>query len=105
MDSIMHRPHSSFRCLGPPFTSRETVSPALWFSVTEPPWTRDISAILTELNIAGLHAQTVNDLLTVCVGAASQHVLRVSLVPEDEAKNFDTEVVAFWSQFVQRDAT
>ena len=29
------------------------------------------------------------------VGAASQHVLRMSFVPEEEAKNFDTQVTAF----------
>ena len=39
------------------------------------------------------------------VGAASQHVLRMSFVPEQEAKNFDTQVTAFWSQLIQRDAT
>ena len=32
---------------------------------------RDISAILAELNIAGFHAQTVNDLLTMYVLQAS----------------------------------
>ena len=66
---------------------------------------RDIPAILAELNIAGLHAQTINDLFTLYVGAASHHVLRMSLVTEDEAKSFDTEVVGFWSQLIQRDAT
>ena len=39
---------------------------------------RDISAIAAELVIAGLHAQTGNDLLTMDVCAASQHALRVS---------------------------
>ena len=34
------------------------------------------------------------------VGAVSQHVLRMSFVPEDEAKRFDTEVVGFWSQLI-----
>ena len=33
--------------------------------------------------------QTVNDLLTMYVGAASQHVFRMSFVPEQEAHNFD----------------
>ena len=56
---------------------------------------------LAELNAAS----TRNDLLTVYVDAASQHVLRMSFVPEDAAKRFDTEVVGFWSQLVQRDAT
>ena len=44
---------------------------------------RDISVTLAESNVAGLHAQTVNYLLP-----ASQHVLRMSCVPEDEAKRF-----------------
>ena len=38
------------------------------------------------------------------VGAASQHLLRMSFVPKQEAKIFDTEVTTFWSQFIQRDA-
>ena len=49
-----------------------------------------IATTLAELNAEGLSAQTVNDLLSMYVGAASQHVLRVSFVPEKEAKNFDT---------------
>ena len=48
-------------------------------------------------------AQTVNDLLTVYVGAASQHVLRMSFVPEREAQNFDTQVMTFESHLIQRD--
>ena len=39
------------------------------------------------------------------VGAASQHVLRMSFVPEEEAKNFDTQLTAFWPHFIQRDVT
>ena len=39
------------------------------------------------------------------VGVASQHVLRMSFVPEQEAKNFDTRATAFWSQLIQCDAT
>ena len=66
---------------------------------------RDISATLAELIAEGLDAQTVNDLLTMYVGAASQHVLRMSFVPEDEAKRFDTEVIGFWSHLVKRGAT
>ena len=66
---------------------------------------RDVSAALAELNAADLHEQTVNDLLTVYVRAASQHMLRVSCVPEDEAERSDTEVIGFWSQLIQRDAT
>ena len=47
--------------------------------------------------------QTVNDLLTMYVGAASQHVLRMSFVPEQEAQNFDRQVVTFWSHLMHRD--
>ena len=36
--------------------------------------------------------QTVNDLLTMYVGAASQHVLRMSFVSEQEAHNLDRQV-------------
>ena len=36
--------------------------------------------------LRGLNVQTVNDLLTMYVGCASQHVLRMSFVPEQEAQ-------------------
>ena len=49
--------------------------------------------------------QTVNSLLTVYGEAASQHALRMTFVPEAEAKNFGTEVVAFWSHLTGRGAT
>ena len=49
-----------------------------------------IATTLADLNAEGPNAQTVNDLLTMYVGAASQHVLRMSLVPEEEAENFWT---------------
>ena len=49
--------------------------------------------------------QTVNDLLTMYVGAASQHVLRMSFVSEQEAHNFDRQVMTFWSHLVHRDIT
>ena len=49
--------------------------------------------------------QTVNDLLTMYVGAASQHVLRMSFVPEQEAQNFDRQVITFWSHLMHRDIT
>ena len=49
------------------------------------------------------NVQTVNDLLTMYVGAASQHVLRMSFVPEQEAQNFDREVMTFWSRLMHRD--
>ena len=39
------------------------------------------------------------------VGAASQHVLRMSFVPEREADNFDRQVMTFWSHLIQRDIT
>ena len=40
-----------------------------------------IATTLADLNAEGLNAQAVNDLLTMYVGAASQHVLRMSFVP------------------------
>ena len=60
---------------------------------------------MRELNQAGLRMQTVNDLLTKYVGAASQHALRTTFVPETEALSFDTENVAYWSQLAGRDVT
>ena len=66
---------------------------------------RAIASTLAELSAEGLNAQTVEtNLLSMYGGAASQHVLRMSLPPEQEANNFDTEVVAFWSQLIQRTA-
>ena len=59
---------------------------------------RDISSSLAELNAEGLHAPIVNDLLIMYVGAASQDVLRMSFVLEDEAQRFDTEVIVFWRE-------
>ena len=47
-----------------------------------------IATTLADLNAEGLNAQTVNDLLTMYVGAASQHVPRTSVVLEREAQNF-----------------
>ena len=64
---------------------------------------QNISAILRELNQPGLKMQTVNALLTAYVGAASQHALRTTFVPEEEAKSFDAEIVAYWTQLVGRD--
>ena len=43
-----------------------------------------IATTLADLNAEGLNVQKVNDLLTMYVGAASQHVLRMSFVPEQE---------------------
>ena len=62
-----------------------------------------IATTLADLNAEGLNAQTVNDLLTMYVGAASQHVLRMSFVPEQEAQNFDRQVLTFWSRLMHRD--
>ena len=39
------------------------------------------------------------------VGAASQHVLRMSFLPEQEAHNFDRLVMTFWSLLMHRDIT
>ena len=64
---------------------------------------RSISAILRDLSQAGLKLQTVNDLLTMYVGAASQHALRTTFVPYEEAVRFDNEIVACWSQLADRD--
>ena len=62
-----------------------------------------IATSLADLNAEGLDVQTVNDLLTMYVGAASQHVLRMSFVSEQEAHNFDRHVVTFWSHLMHRD--
>ena len=62
-----------------------------------------IATTLADLNAEGLDVQTVNDLLTMYVGAASQHVLRMSFVPEQEAENFDRQVMTFWSRLMHRD--
>ena len=64
-----------------------------------------IATTLADLNAEGLNAQAVNDLLTMYVGAASQRVLRMSFLPEQEAYNFDRQVTTFWSHLIQRDIT
>ena len=65
-----------------------------------------IATTLADLNAEGLNVQTVNDLLTMYVGAASQLVLRMSFVPEQEAQNFDRQVLlTFWSRLMHRDIT
>ena len=66
---------------------------------------QNIATTLADLNAEGLNAQTVNDLLTMYVGAASQHVLRMSFVSEQEAHNFDRQVMTFWSHLMHRDIT
>ena len=76
---------------------------------SRPPWRKTtqrfqkIATTLADLNAEGLNVQAVNDLLTMFVGAASQHVLRMSFVPEQEAHNFDRQVITFWSHLIQRD--
>ena len=71
-----------------------------------------IATTLADLDAEGLNVQTVNDLLTVrtvndlltmYVGAASQRVLRVSFVPEQDAQNFDRQVITYWSRLMHRD--
>ena len=62
-----------------------------------------IATTPADLNAEGLDVRTVNDLLTMYVGAASQHVLRMSFVLEQEAQNFDRQVITFWSRLMHRD--
>ena len=62
-----------------------------------------IATTLADLNAEGLNVQTVNDLLAMYVGAASQHVHRMSFVPEQESQNFDRQVIAYWSRLMHRD--
>ena len=61
-----------------------------------------IATTLADFNAEGLNVQTVNDLLTMYVGA-SQHVLRMSFVLQQEALNFDRQVTSLWSRLIQRD--
>ena len=62
-----------------------------------------IATTLADLNAEGLNVQAVNDLLTMYVGETSQHVLRMSFVPEQEAHNFDRQVMTFWSRLMHCD--
>ena len=62
-----------------------------------------IATTLADLNAEGLNVQTVNHLLSMYVGAASQHVLRMSFVSEQEAQNFDRQVITYWSRLMHRD--
>ena len=86
-----------------------TLSPALLFWVSRSPWRKQYNAFrklpphLQTLMLEGLNVQTVNDLLTMSVGAASQHVLRMRFVPEQEAQNFDRQVITYWSRLMHRD--
>ena len=63
---------------------------------------QNISAILRELYQAGLKMQTVNDLLTVYVGAAIQHTLRTT---RSGVLLFRRRNCACRSQLVGRDTT
>ena len=62
-----------------------------------------IATAFADLNAEGLNAQAVNDLLTMYLDPASQHVLRMSFVLGQEAHNFDRQVMTFWSRVIQRD--
>ena len=92
------------------YNSMEILSPALSFWASRLPWREQHNAfrkLLPRLQTSTLrdaNAQTVND-LTMYVGAASQHVLRMSFVPEQEAQNFDRQVLTFWSRLMHRDIT
>ena len=91
------------------YTSMATLSPALLFLGEQATMEKTIqrfqkiATTLADLNAEGLNVQTVNDLLTMYVGAASQHVLRMSFVPEQEAQNFDRQVITFRSRLMHRD--
>ena len=86
----------------------ETLSPALLFWVSRPLWRKQYNAFrklpprLQTLTLKDSNVQTVNDLLTMYVGAASQHVLRMSFVSEQEAQNFDRQVITYWSRLMHR---
>ena len=79
-------------CLGGHLQIHGDTEPTLLFWVNRLPWKKTtqrfqkIATTLADLNAEGLNVQTVNDLLTMYVGAASQHVLRMSFVPEQEHK-------------------
>ena len=83
------------------YKSMETLSPALSFWVSRLPWRKQHNAfrkLLPRLQTSeGLNVQTVNDLLTMYVG--------MSFVPEQEAQNFDRQVLTFWSRLMHRDIT
>ena len=91
--------------------SMEILNPALLFWCEQATMEKTtqrfqkIATTLADLNAEGLNVQTVSDLLTMYVGAASQHVLRMSFVPEQEAQNFDRQVLTFWSRLMHRDIT
>ena len=53
----------------------------------------ELASALRELRGHGLKHLTAGDLLTTYVGAAGQHVLRMSFVSKDEAEAFDIDVI------------
>ena len=105
--SFKTRSHSHSVAWEDIYKSMETLSPVvLGEQATMEKTTQrfqKIATTLADLNAEGLNVQTVNDLLTMYVGAASQHVLRMSFVPEQEAQNFDRQVITFWSRLMHRD--
>ena len=109
--SSKRRSHSHSVAWEGTYKSTETLSPAPLFWESRPPWReqhnafKQIATTLAGLNAEGLNVQTVNDLLTMYVGAASQHVLRMSFVPEQEAHIFDRQVMTFWSHLMHCDIT
>ena len=62
------------------FSFSVSVSPVVWGEQATMEKTtqrfQEITTTLADLDAGGLNVQTVNDLLTMYVGAASQHVLR-----------------------------
>ena len=89
------------------FKFMATSNPALLFWVATMEKTTQrfqrIATTIADLNAEGLNAQSGNDFLTMYVCAASQHVLRMNFVPEQEAHNFNRQVTTFWSHLIQRD--
>ena len=82
------------------YKSMETLSPALSFWESRPSWRKQHNAFRK----LPPHLQTLT-IYSPCVGAASQHVLRMSFVSEQEAHNFDRQVMTFWSHLMHRDIT
>ena len=92
--------------------SKVTSSPVPLSLVNQPPWRRPRNAsnelllrLPNTLRKNSARAQTADYLLSMYVRAASPHMLLMSFVPEHEARTFDTQVTAFRSQLIQRDAT
>ena len=68
---------------------------------SSPTWTTGICG--SNRSVYYRQSLTVNDLRTIYVGAASQHVLRMCFVPGQEAHNFDRQVMTLWSRLMHRD--